>query len=112
MSTSKRPTVGTWRLQREQTLLGEVIVTSSDFPWLTGTWVPAPDFEEVRSLFDAEIALLESGKLGEEWEAAYQRIRAAGIELHYPDGGKVPEFLLHIKNKEAWFRWSDEAFDE
>jgi predicted GTPase len=28
------------------------------------------------------------------------------------DGGSVPEFLLHIKNDEAWFRWSDEPFSE
>jgi len=101
MSSSKE-IHGTWRLQREQTILGEIIVKDADFPWLTGIWVPTSHFEEVRGLFDAELALVESDQLGNEWEALYQRIREAGVRLHYPDGGSVPEFLLHIKNDEAW----------
>jgi hypothetical protein len=110
MSTPKTTTNGRWRLQRGQTLLGEIVVEDSDFPWLRGAWVPTSHFEEVRGLFDAELALLESDELGDEWERLYQRIQDAGVRIHYPDGGCVPEFLLHIKNNEAWFRWSDEPF--
>jgi hypothetical protein len=46
----------------------------------------------------------------EKWEAAYEKVRAA-VTLKYPDGGEVPEFLLHIDKCEAWWRWSDEAFE-
>ncbi len=33
------------------------------------------------------------------------------MTLTSPDG-PVPEFLLHIEGEQAWFRWSDEPFDE
>jgi hypothetical protein len=112
MGTPRKTANGSWLLKREQTLLGEIIVNDSDFPWLSGTWAPTFHFEEVRDLFEAELALLEAGELGDEWEALQQRIRSAGIRLHYPEGGCVPQFLLHIKNDEAWFRWSDEPFPE
>jgi hypothetical protein len=30
----------------------------------------------------------------------------------YPHGGEVPEFLLHIDKGEAWWRWSNQPFNE
>jgi len=44
-------------------------------------------------------------------EAAYRRIREA-VRLLAPDGRAVPEFLLHIEDEDAWWRWSDEPFPE
>jgi hypothetical protein len=35
---------------------------------------------------------------------------ADAVSLAYPDGRRVPEFLLHIDGLEAWWRWSDEPF--
>ncbi|MFJ6982810.1 MULTISPECIES: hypothetical protein [unclassified Streptomyces] len=46
----------------------------------------------------------------EAWEAVYARIGEA-VELVAPDG-PVAEFLLHIEDDRAWFRWNDEPFDE
>ncbi|MDH6437755.1 hypothetical protein M2158_006296 [Streptomyces sp. SAI-144] len=43
-------------------------------------------------------------------EEAYDEVRRR-VSLHAP-GGPVPEFLLHIEGDRAWFRWSDEPFDE
>ncbi|MEV6847472.1 hypothetical protein [Actinoplanes sp. NPDC051411] len=34
------------------------------------------------------------------------------VTLRYPEGNEVPEFLLHIQGDEAWWRWSDEPFDD
>jgi hypothetical protein len=34
------------------------------------------------------------------------------VTLWYPDGREVPEFLLHLDGSVAWWRWSDEHFDE
>ncbi|MFJ6729966.1 hypothetical protein ACIQPQ_34205 [Streptomyces sp. NPDC091281] len=33
------------------------------------------------------------------------------VELVAPDG-PVAEFLLHIEDDRAWFRWNDELFAE
>ncbi|MBX6751337.1 MAG: hypothetical protein IRY85_17015 [Micromonosporaceae bacterium] len=33
-------------------------------------------------------------------------------DLRNPEGRDVPEFLLHIDGDQAWWRWSDEPFDE
>lgn len=104
--------MGCWRLQRGDEVLGEVVVNDSNFPWLTGSWSPTPAFDSVRPLFEAELDLVEDDDLGIEWEGAYRRIWDAGVRLHYPDGRRVPEFLLHIKGDEAWFRWEDEPFHE
>lgn len=46
-----------------------------------------------------------------KWEAAYRRIREV-VRLLAPDGRTVPEFLLHIEDEDAWWRWSDEPFPE
>ena len=31
--------------------------------------------------------------------------------MTYPDGGHVPEFMLHMAGDKAWWRWSDEPLD-
>jgi hypothetical protein len=41
---------------------------------------------------------------------AHDRVRQV-VGLVSPSG-PVPEFILHIDGDEAWFRWSDERFDE
>jgi hypothetical protein len=101
-----------WQLLRGDELLAELVVTGGDFPWLNAEVRPAAGFAEVRPLFDDELRLLELlDEDPEPWEAAYRRIRAA-VRLVAPDGLPVPEFLLHIEDAEAWWRWSDESFPE
>jgi len=101
-----------WRLVRDGELLAELVVTGGDFPWLNAKVRPAAGFAEVRPLFDDELRRLEliDDEL-EQWEAAYRRIREA-VRLLAPDGRAVPEFLLHIEDEDAWWRWSDEPFPE
>jgi hypothetical protein len=87
-------------------------VTGGDFPWLYARLDPGPGFEAIRPLFAEELRRLRDSDRDEEaWAAAYEAIRRA-VRLRYPDGGNVPEFLLHIDGDEAWWRWSDEPFDE
>ncbi|MET7769588.1 hypothetical protein [Nocardia sp. NPDC005366] len=102
----------TWRLVRDEELLGEIVIESGDFPWLSGRFLPQPAFDDVKPLFDQELALIESGvdnHIG-EWERIYARITDA-LSLLSPRG-PVSEFLLHIQGDEAWFRWDDEPFDD
>jgi hypothetical protein len=101
-----------WRLVRGEELLGEIVIHGSDFPWLTGRFVPQPAFDEVKPLFDEELVLVESGLDDQvaEWERIYDRI-VDDLGLVSPHG-PAAEFLLHVRGTEAWFRWSDEPFDE
>jgi hypothetical protein len=92
--------------------VAELLVTGGDFPWLNATVRATPAFGEVRPLFAEELRLL--GRLDEDpeaWEAAYDRVRLE-VSLVRPDGFAVPEFLLHVDGKDAWWRWSDEPFAE
>ena len=105
-----------WHLRRGDVVLGEIAITGGDFPWLYGRFVARPGFAEVEPLFVAELALsrvlTESASEVdvETWEAAYDRVSQA-VSLVGPSG-PVAEFLLHIDGDEAWFRWSDEPFDD
>jgi hypothetical protein len=99
----------TWWLYRGGELIAELEVTERDFPWLYARLHPRPGFEELRPLFAEEQRLAESED-DDAWQGAYDRVRAA-VELRYPDGRAVPEFLLHVDGDDAWWRWSDEPFD-
>jgi hypothetical protein len=107
-----------WTLWRGEELAGTITIDDGDFPWLEGTWAPAAAFSELEPLFRDELRLLleseeKNGDGWEEWERAYDRIRAV-VQLRYPEGGVVPEFLLHVDVDEqrAWFRWNDEPFGD
>ena len=101
-----------WRLLQGETLVGEIYVTDADFPWLNGRFVPQDEFDHVRALFEEELALIDrEGELDvQKWESIYGQI-ASTVTLIKPNGTPAAEFLLHIKDNNARFRWSDEPFD-
>ncbi|MFJ8630679.1 hypothetical protein [Streptomyces sp. NPDC093568] len=103
---------GVWQVRGGDEPVGEILVDEADFPWLSGHFTPGPGYAAVRDLFARELALLErdQDELWEEWEAAYDEIRRR-VTLSSPDGS-VAEFLLHIEGDRAWFRWSEEPFEE
>lgn len=102
----------TWKLYRGDELLADLVVTGGDFPWLNARVDAYGAFEEVQTLFADELRLIEDiDDEPDAWEAAYDAIRAT-LTLRYPDGREVPELLLHIDGRDAWWRWSDEPFDE
>src|SRR6516225_5490829 len=93
------------QLYRGQTLLGSIEVdrTKDDFPWLQGAFTPTADFESVRPLFDAELALRGQSP---EWDEAYAQIVQPGLRLEDSESGKVhDQVLIHvIEGQEARFR--------
>ncbi|WP_100445916.1 hypothetical protein [Glycomyces xiaoerkulensis] len=98
---------GVWELRRGSEVLGEIHVNDGEFPWLMGRFVPRPGFAEVKPLFDRSLELLHHDDGAQEgWEEVYDRI-VETLTLVAPDG-PVSDFLLHIKDGEAWFRWCDE----
>lgn len=98
-----------WRLMRQEELLGEIVIDEADFPWLNGRFVPTPTFTEVKPWFDSSLALLEAEE-HERFDDSYHQI-ADTLSLVAPSG-PVAEFLLHIGEDRAWFRWSAEPFDD
>jgi hypothetical protein len=98
-----------WRLHDDDGVVADLVVREADWPWLFATVAPTPAFERLRPLFAEELRLVEADMDVPAWEAAYQRV-ADAVSLAYPDGRRVPEFLLHIDGLEAWWRWSDEPF--
>ena len=105
---------GAWTLHRRDDgrVLADLVVTDADFPWLSARVDAREGLAELRPIFVEELGLLEHiDDDGDAWERGYEAIRNA-VTLRYPDGREVPEFLLHIDGDEAWWRWSDEPFDE
>ncbi|MEU4681139.1 hypothetical protein [Micromonospora sp. NPDC023737] len=105
---------GNWTLHRrdDDRVLADLVVTDGGFPWLNARVDPGEGLAEVRPLFAEELRLLDRiDEDVESWERAYEAVRNA-VTLRRPDGGDVAEFLLHIDGNEAWWRWSDEPFDE
>ncbi|WP_405593893.1 hypothetical protein [Streptomyces sp. NBC_01092] len=103
---------GVWRVSGGDEPVGEIQIDEADFPWLSGRFTPGPGYDAVRDLFARELALVErdDDEALAVWEAAYEEIRSR-VSLSSPDG-PVAEFLLHIEGDRAWFRWSEEPFDE
>ncbi|MFE1834628.1 hypothetical protein [Streptomyces sviceus] len=101
-----------WQVRGADEPVGDILIDDADFPWLSGRFTAGPGFAGVRELFARELALLEEDEeeSRQEWEAAYDEVRRR-VSLIAPNG-PVPEFLLHIEGDRAWFRWSDEPFDE
>ncbi|MGW4428217.1 hypothetical protein [Streptomyces tendae] len=92
--------------------IGEILIEDADFPWLSGRFRAGPAYGAVRDLFVRELALVEGD--GAEHRAEWEAVRAEierRVRLVSPDG-PVAEFLLHIEGDRAWFRWSDEPFEQ
>ncbi|MDX3240720.1 hypothetical protein [Streptomyces sp. ME18-1-4] len=89
--------------------IGEIVVDEADFPWLSGHFTAGPGYAAVEPLFTRELALMEDEDR-QEWEAVAAGIRRR-VSMVSPRG-PVPEFLLHIEGDRAWFRWSDEPFED
>ena len=99
-----------WELARGEQIIARLVVTGSDFPWLHARLNPQDGFDDVRPMFEDELRLLD--QLDDHipaWEAVYQQIRQT-VTLIKPDRRAVPEFLLHIDGRQAWWRWSDTPF--
>jgi hypothetical protein len=103
---------GQWRLMAGDLVVGVINVTGGDFPWIIGTFQPTEAFDEFSDLFARELALVDGGQLEahmQEFEGIWQEIEKR-LSLVKPDGITAAEFLLHVRENEAWFRFSDDKF--
>ena len=99
-------------LIRGETLLGTIRVNPghADFPWSSGTFQAAPEFESVRPLFERELRLLrdnanDDAATWDDWEDTHAELHDPGLRLVAPDGGDtLEEILIHINGTEAWWR--------
>jgi hypothetical protein len=102
----------TWHLLPGDRIVADLVVYGGDFPWLNARLHPRDGFEEIRPLFEDELGRLDDYDANiEGWEDAYHRVRAE-VSLAAPDGHLVPEFILHVHDNEAWWRWSEEPFED
>ncbi|MEV6537318.1 hypothetical protein ACGFWD_42860 [Streptomyces sp. NPDC048448] len=94
-----------WRLWSGSTLIGTITVDEAGMPWQHGRFLPEPAFSQFRPWFDKVNAIVEAEEF-ERFDNAYDRIESA-LTLVSPSG-PVAEFLLHIDQDRAWFRWDME----
>ena len=102
----------TLNLVRGDTVLGVIAVNrgGADHPWFSGTFSPAPEFEDVRELFARELEMLRANsnddpKAWDDWEAVHAELHDPGLYLSSPDSSyRADEILIHINGSEAWWR--------
>ena len=95
-----------YALMYGDTQLGLLTEYEIDQPWIRCHFVAQPAFEKIRPLFEAEIHALETEHPDDNtWEETYEAIAALNLCLACDDGKKIGPMLLHIHNKEAWFRY-------
>ena len=103
-----------WALTHHGLRCGVITVRGIDQPWVLGTWAPTAEFAPLAPLFERDLAVSRADNWDDagvaDLEGVWAEIRKA-VDLHYPDGRIVPEFLLHIDGTDAWFRWNDEPFE-
>src|SRR3954471_24072963 len=95
-------------LKQGELLLGTLIVDDIDQPWFMCNFVATPDFEAIRPLFDAELAIIEGSDDLDvvKWEEAWSPIEALGLQLIPAETGTaLGDFLLHIQGDKAWFTY-------
>lgn len=99
-----------WELRHGDEPIGVITIEEQDFPWLSGRFDASPGFARWAPLFDASQRLLDEisdsddAADWERWEQLYERISGA-LTLVAPNE-PVAEYLLHVEDGRAWFRWA------
>ena len=96
-----------FQLRRNEQLLGTLRQYNVNFPWVECKFTPTEAFQEFKPLFDEEVEFMGSGAFDvEEWDAVYRKIIDLNLEIYdLTEKSSITEFLLHIKDDEAWFRY-------
>src|SRR6516162_1496097 len=106
---TERPQI--FLVARREEPVAELVVERLDPPWFRGRVVPRDGFAALQPLFDHERELAANlDRDPAAWASAYRRLRGE-VRLIEPDGHEVPEFLLHIDGKRAWWRCGDRRTD-
>ena len=102
----------TLNLVRGDTVLGTIAVNrgGADYPWFSGAFAAAPEFEEVRELFERELEMLRANSnddpaAWDDWESVHAELHDPGLFLCAPDSSyRAEDILIHINGSEAWWR--------
>ena len=95
--------VDTVYLQRDNVRLCVIHIDEYDFPWSVGRFEATPEFETIRPLFVAELAVDPDDM--DAWGVAYDQIMALDLQLVNADtGNDLGMFVLHIDGDHASFR--------
>ena len=95
--------VHTVYLQRNDLRLGVIRIDEYDFPWSVGRFEATPEFEAIRPLFVAELAVDPNDM--DAWGVAYDQIMALDLQLVNADtGNDLGMLILHIDGDHASFR--------
>ena len=87
-------------------VLGTLKPYDLDQPFINCKFEPAEAYADFKPLFDAELQELEKDEDLDHWQRLYQKIFDLGLRLESEDGSEqINEFLLHIQDNEAWFRY-------
>ena len=96
---------GPLELKRGEMVLGTLRPYDMDDPWLLCKFEPTAAFAEIAPLFLQELAVIQDAD-NTKWINAYSEIEQLGLRLVPVDNGEeISEFLLHIDDNEAWFRY-------
>jgi hypothetical protein len=96
-----------YQLKQNDILIGTLHSVNADLPWINCKFEPTEAFQFMKHLFDAEVRILNAEPFDlDEWEAAYGTIEELNLELKCQNEGiEIKEFLLHIQESDAWFRY-------
>ncbi|TWU50739.1 hypothetical protein Poly51_40320 [Rubripirellula tenax] len=78
----------------------------ADYPCIEGTFTPTPAFDDVRSLFDRELALLESEDDDhiDEWGDIWDDLKSKPLFVQTPDEAERFDILwIHVAEDRAWW---------
>lgn len=76
----------------------------ADYPSEEGTYELTPDFEEVRHLFERELAIIDNEEDDDEWNDIWEELRAPGLILVSLDGRRRNPILgIHFAEDRAWW---------
>lgn len=104
----KRP----WTLRAGGQVVAEIVVDDGDFPWLHGPLTALPGFEAYAPLFAEEARLLRTPDRNEtSWGAVYSRITEA-LTLYDDEGVAMADFLMHIEDGRARWRYLETDEDD
>ncbi|HEY0428549.1 MAG TPA: hypothetical protein VGC76_12280 [Pyrinomonadaceae bacterium] len=93
-----------FQLVQEDKLLGTLRSYDLDFPWAICKFEATEEFQKIKPIFDEELKLSESEDF-EKWKEVYKQIESLNLKLISAEDERIiEEFLLHIKDDEAWFR--------
>lgn len=92
-------------LKQDNQLVGMLRIDTIDQPYFYCKFESTEAFHYIKSFFEEELKLLNNEDF-EIWDEFYNQITSFNLKLIKCESGEViKDFILHIQNDEAWFRY-------